>query len=337
MAKEIILIIVGIIVVIVSFMMSEKKSAKEEEQEKLDSETLKSELKSEIIESVKLEQKNLQTESENFLEGKQTDILDKMEDEMSRLSNEKIMSFSEYGEQILGKIEQNHQEVVFLYDMLNQKETEMKQLIREIDSSKINLEEMLITVKEEEKEWETWKKEKEETMQELARKEIALQKVMAEGKKLAGEKEKEKNEKKKMGQEEEKVPVLTAADILAAKKEGKTIDYFSALKKNNDRGFEELKVENKKAEHVEKVENASQIADRGPAANIDGPFSFGEISMGSKEDPFSDEFDKEKKNLNESVLELYAQGMSVMEIAKILGRGQGEVKLIIDLYQGSKM
>lgn len=333
MTKEIILIIVGIIIVVVSFMMSEKKTVKEREQEKLDSENFKVELKSELMEAIKIEQEKLQKQNSIFLENKGTDILEKIEDEMSKLSNEKIMSFSEYGEQISGKIEQNHQEVVFLYDMLNQKENEMKQAIREIDSSKISLEEMLVSIKEAEKEWEEWKAEKEEAMQNLARKEIALQKVMAEERRLGEVKEtKEKNQI-----QEKEVPVLTAADILSAKKEGKSIDYFATLQKNSNREFGELKIENRDVKQVHKAENTSnrQAADRGPAANIDGPFSFGEISMGNTEKTsFSNEAEKEEKTLNESVLELYTQGMSVMEIAKILGRGQGEVKLIIDLYQG---
>ena len=85
-----------------------------------------------------------------------------------------------------------------------------------------------------------------------------------------------------------------------------------------------------------KSENSLDVADRGPADHIDGPFSFGEVSMGNQEKN-SDHIEDEERNSNEAVLDLYAQGMSVVEIAKILGRGQGEIKLIIDLYQGRKM
>jgi hypothetical protein len=35
-------------------------------------------------------------------------------------------------------------------------------------------------------------------------------------------------------------------------------------------------------------------------------------------------------------LALYAQGRTVVEISKLLGLGQGEVKLVIDLYKGKK-
>lgn len=42
----------------------------------------------------------------------------------------------------------------------------------------------------------------------------------------------------------------------------------------------------------------------------------------------------EGENSNDIILELYKNGESIIEIAKQLGLGVGEVKLVIDLYQG---
>ena len=39
---------------------------------------------------------------------------------------------------------------------------------------------------------------------------------------------------------------------------------------------------------------------------------------------------------NDKILELYNKGKSVVEISKILGLGQGEVKLVIDLFKNAK-
>ena len=94
--------------------------------------------------------------------------------------------------------------------------------------------------------------------------------------------------------------------------------------------------ENRMARKSEALENRTNIADREPAAHTEGAFAFGEVSMGMQE-RYDSSAAFEQKDTKTSVLELYAQGMSVMEIAKILGKGQGEVKLIIDLYQGKKM
>ena len=39
-------------------------------------------------------------------------------------------------------------------------------------------------------------------------------------------------------------------------------------------------------------------------------------------------------NQNEQILKLYEAGKSILEISRELGLGQGEVKLVIDLFQG---
>ena len=41
-------------------------------------------------------------------------------------------------------------------------------------------------------------------------------------------------------------------------------------------------------------------------------------------------------NNNSQILALFTQGRSVVEISKLLGIGQGEVKLVIDLFKGKK-
>lgn len=43
---------------------------------------------------------------------------------------------------------------------------------------------------------------------------------------------------------------------------------------------------------------------------------------------------KESENSNDIILEMYRNGSNIIEIAKQLGLGVGEVKLVIDLYQG---
>lgn len=48
------------------------------------------------------------------------------EEKMNKISNEKIMAVNEFSNQLLEKIDQNNKEVVFLYDMLCQKQEEMK-------------------------------------------------------------------------------------------------------------------------------------------------------------------------------------------------------------------
>ena len=52
-----------------------------------------------------------------------------------------------------------------------------------------------------------------------------------------------------------------------------------------------------------------------------------------------EENEEEVKSLDANkdiILEMHKSGLSILEIAKNLGLGVGEVKLIVDLYQGAK-
>ncbi|MBR1597438.1 MAG: hypothetical protein IJ661_00835 [Lachnospiraceae bacterium] len=76
---------------------------------------------------------------------------------------------------------------------------------------------------------------------------------------------------------------------------------------------------------------------------------FGEESLDDELDNIFDEIDKtdidfdevlendfkNDSNANEIILEMYQNGHSIIDIAKELGLGVGEVKLVIDLYQGA--
>ncbi len=53
---------------------------------------------------------------------------------LERLTNEKIMAINEYGKTVLDEIERNHKEVVFMYDMLNNKSTDLKNTIRKAEN-----------------------------------------------------------------------------------------------------------------------------------------------------------------------------------------------------------
>ena len=61
--------------------------------------------------------------------------VEKTERSLERLSNEKIMGVSEYADTVLTDIHKNHEEVVFLYDMLNDKQTALKNTVSEIEKT----------------------------------------------------------------------------------------------------------------------------------------------------------------------------------------------------------
>ena len=107
---EIVLLLIGIICIAVSFMFSVKLDGTEKTQStgtKL-SDNQKEDIRRQIT-SVFNEQTVRITQT----------VEDRTRDELERLSNQKIKEFAEYSDTVLGEINKSHNEVMFLYDILN--------------------------------------------------------------------------------------------------------------------------------------------------------------------------------------------------------------------------
>ena len=81
--------------------------------------------------------------ADRVLEEKSEDIIVKTDDYLSKISNEKIMAVNDFSTQILEKIDANHKEVVFLYDMLNQKEDEIKLTVQQFNHEKQEMQDVV--------------------------------------------------------------------------------------------------------------------------------------------------------------------------------------------------
>lgn len=123
---EIVMIVIGLAAIIFSVKMA---GDSEELQE------VSKEGSSSAMKKVEEDYQRLQQETEK----KNDEILLGTEDKLNHIANEKIMGLSEYSDQILDKMEKNHAEVVFLYNMLNEKQEEIRQLIQEADILRADL------------------------------------------------------------------------------------------------------------------------------------------------------------------------------------------------------
>ncbi|MHB8131986.1 MAG: DUF6115 domain-containing protein [Mobilitalea sp.] len=218
---EIALIIIGIIIIAISCKLVDRAG-------KANSQPTSRPLSLEhsITEEDK---KQLKDKMNELLSEVSEEAIIRTDDTLSKLSNEKIMAVNDFSEQVLEKVKRNHEEVVFLYNMLNDKEKELKAAVREIDSSK------------------------------------------------------------------KKVQDIQAAKNVKTQAPAKAVTQAAQIEKP-------IKSENRAAESTQEF----------PTLN----------SMSS--------------NYNTQILTLYSQGRTVMEISKLLGLGQGEVKLVIDLFKGKK-
>ena len=61
--------------------------------------------------------------------------MEKSERALEKITNEKIMAVSEYATTVIEEIDRNHKEVMFLYDMLTDKQTDVKNTVRHAEAA----------------------------------------------------------------------------------------------------------------------------------------------------------------------------------------------------------
>ena len=133
-AIEIILIIVGIICVIVSLVMNFDNKE----------DNTGSDIPSELSE----EQKNkIKQQIDKMIDEQISGVAEKTEASLDKISNTKILEMNEYAESVLGEINRNHNETVFLYDMLNEKAKEIKTTVKDVNNTKRQVEKIHAEVK----------------------------------------------------------------------------------------------------------------------------------------------------------------------------------------------
>ena len=125
-AMEVFLIITAVIVIAVSFCIKEK-SDKNEDEKKSGQDEVKA-----------VTQEMIKEEIQNQLAMISDDMLENTEAKLDKIANQKIMAVGNYSEDVLKNIEENHNEVMFLYNMLNDKETTLKNTVRDIEAVKVS-------------------------------------------------------------------------------------------------------------------------------------------------------------------------------------------------------
>lgn len=122
---EIVLLAAGGVIFILSFFIPSKKGESSEETKGL--------VKEEIKAMVSEELAAVRGHVDEVVEEAVTYSIEKTERSLERLSNEKIMAVNEYSDTVLSEIHKNHEEVMFLYDMLNSKHTNLKNMVSEVN------------------------------------------------------------------------------------------------------------------------------------------------------------------------------------------------------------
>ena len=207
----IVLMIIGIVFIFVSFAFAEKLSKKDEPEE----EVIK--VPTELTEEQKAKIKKL---IDDYMDENVDGKMDEIEGKLSEIVNQKTLALGDYAVTVNEEIERNHNEVMFLYSMLADKQKEIMTTANMVDDYRKDVEAFVA----ENNLYQNPPQEEQILEEEMTELEVALEEEL-----------------------EEETPVDSNKDI---------------------------------------------------------------------------------------ILEMYKSGLSILEIAKHLGLGVGEVKLVVDLYQG---
>lgn len=254
---QIVILIIGAIIFTISFFIPDKQvSSKEirEKEEKAIKEIIEKELSG-------IRQKIDEVTEESIERAKDT-----TERQMDRITNEKMMAINEYSDTVMTEIHKNHEEAVFLYDMLNNKHAQVKTTAAELNQT------------------------------------IKLSKQA------------QNTVKSKSADKSSKKNVDEAVQTVASESAFETIAYEEV------QGVKEEGKKEKKSDSKRTVKE------------VDAKDSAVSVSTSGIEMMFAS--DSSESNSNDQILELHKAGKSNMAIARELGLGIGEVKLVIDLFEG---
>ena len=109
---EIVLIVAGFAAIILGYLLPAGKEMDEED---------KMLMEREIRELVRREVDQQRDTIEDMVGDSVENSLDRTERAMERISNEKMSAIGEYSDTVINDIHKNHDEVMFMYDMLNDK------------------------------------------------------------------------------------------------------------------------------------------------------------------------------------------------------------------------
>lgn len=122
---EIILILIGIAFIVGSFYITEKLS-----QDDLDKISLMNQVALKKISEKQVDE--MKRNVENTLDNILDETLEVTKRGLEKETNKKIMAVSEYSDTVLENINKSHNEITFLYSMLNEKQAETAQMVGDL-------------------------------------------------------------------------------------------------------------------------------------------------------------------------------------------------------------
>ena len=296
---QIVFLLGGVAVFVASFLIPEKKGSQQDERKQ----------REQIQKMVDEQLKNAKEKLSESVDETVSQAVEKAERSLERVSNEKIMAVNEYSGTVLEDINKNHEEAVFLYSMLNDKHNNIKDTVVSVEQS----------TKEAKKAVREVNEAKEAVM---SVKEVfdAVERAENEGRNLVIEKVKDAEDVEKVILDGKETSVDEIYAELFPEKKSNSEDALIVEMANKEVAGE---VKETKAETATKKASGGKRKTSSKTTkkeNVTMPTFAGADANG---------------NHNERILAMHNEGKSNVAIAKELGLGVGEVKLVIDLFRQS--
>lgn len=317
---EITLILVGIVFLIGSFMVKDKLSKNDLDKiADMSAEELKVITEKEI--------KNAESAIDGMLDEHIASKTDETKRNLEKETNSKILAINEYSDTVLDSINKSHNEIMFLYSMLNDKHEELTRLSG-------NIEKITAQAKK------TFESVEASKINNLSNKTVLNAKPVVNVALVSNR------------QAVTESRGITSSDIVTGTKN------TASVKKQN------VSAQNMMSQHAAAQNIMSQntvvrntavpntvvpnmaaqnaVAQNVAVSNMTAQnMTASNTAMQSRNLSDTDVqsgrvYDISEINHNPQILRLYKSGKNIVEIAKELGLGKGEVKLVIDLYNEGK-
>lgn len=369
---ELILIILGVVFMLISFRVTEKLTPKELEY-------LGNLSEDELKKIIEKELNRAAVDVDNRLDSIIDTSMEKVEVALDKETNAKIMAISEYSDTVLENINRNHNEVMFLYSMLNDKHTELTEFASSLRATDFlaqkNVKEKQNTVGQENPTGSG------DVMQEVIRAHSALaansaksingipQEVVQSGNSAAGRSQTMSVQQNSTAPVSSGQPVSGKQSANAASQlGGRTVQPGSrtaqsaravsgkqntaSAQPGNIASAQSIRVVPGNQGNAASARQGRVIASQAggttaAAGNTAGPKSAAMMqglqqrtavkapsAVSAVQTVQETQAVQTESNHNEQILSLYRNGVSETDIAKQLGLGVGEVKLVIGLFKG---
>lgn len=286
-AFEVVLLLCGIICVAVSFIMgdSQKKNKDDKDYDANLTEEQKEDIRRQVTDIIDEEMLNASEKTEVSLD---------------KISNTKILEMNEYADNILGEINRNHNEAVFLYDMLNDKAKEVKSTVKDVNVTKKQVEKIQA--------------------------EVTSAAANPEDDNAYADKSGDKSQHRSEHEFRSMTPEIVREidmPVTSEHDDSQENDSYGTGGADINDGMDMVSPQELMA--------VSQMLGQDMQQNIQQ-----NIQTVSAQDNGMHDNGTHGLNRNDEILSMYESGMDSRQIAKELNLGIGEVRLVIDLYKSTK-